>query len=735
MTLRYRTLLAALSLAAAVAWAVETKKWVVSEAQDYDSGEMRNVALSSKGRISLAPAKKLVIDAGAAQLWTVAADGRGNVYAGGADGKIHVSRNGGAATVLAALEGGSVFALTLDAKGDVVAGVSPSGKIYRITAAGQASMIHETKAGYIWALVHDKTGTLYAATGEPGRIVAVTAAGQGRVVLEAGESHVRSLALDGAGNLIAGTEPGGTVIRVNSRGEAFLLLQTSKREVTAVAAGNSGVVYVAASGARTPAAPAAAPTIAIPRPAATPAQTQPSGEQQPGQAQQAQPQRAVAPVTIPGVLAAPAGGSEIYRIEADGEPKSIWSSAREIVYGLAVDAKGTLYAATGNEGRVYRIDSTDEHTRIADLEAPQVTALTSAASGALLAATANPGQVYQLGPSLGADGVVESDVFDAKAFTYWGRLTFDGAASGGTIAIETRSGNGERAQKLWSEWKPLADGRVVSPASRYLGWRATLKAAAGGPSPALSRVEVAYQQKNVPPSTGLVELTPPNHKFSSSSSSLTATATLNLPAIGQSPKDDPPTPTTAPAGTAMMTYDQGWQGARWKASDLNGDTLLYTVEIRGEGESIWKPLKPDLKENRIAFDTVPWTDGKYVLKVTASDKEDNYPGEGLKAETVSEPFIIDNTPPEIAGLTARIEGGKVSVRFSATDALSALMSAEMSVNGGEWIAVKPSTRMTDWLRHDYAAETDKPAAAEITVAVRVYDERDNVAVRKTVIRP
>jgi hypothetical protein len=59
----------------------------------------------------------------------------------------------------------------------------------------------------------------------------------------------------------------------------------------------------------------------------------------------------------------------------------------------------------------------------------------------------------------------------------------------------------------------------------------------------------------------------------------------------------------------------------------------------------------------------------------------------------------------------------------------------MSINGGDWIAVKPSTRMTDSLNHEYAAETEKPAADDITVAVRVYDEHDNVAVRKTVIRP
>ncbi|MBA3974227.1 MAG: hypothetical protein C0504_08435 [Candidatus Solibacter sp.] len=729
MKSRYWIVLAALSLAAA-AWAVETKKWVVSDAAGHEKGDLRNAALSSTGRVTLAPASKLLIDAGAAQVWAVAADARGNVYAAGADGKILVSRGGAAATELATLEGGSIFALTLDAKGGVVAGVSPSGKIYRVTEAGQASVLHETKASYIWALAYGKSGALYAATGEPGQIVAINAAGQSRVLLDAGESHVRSLAIDAAGNVISGTDPAGTVIRVNSKGEAFLLLQTSKREVTAVAAGADGVVYVAASGARSAATTPMTPAV-IPRPAAAGA-APPAPEQPPGQAQQPQAQRVAVPAVLPGALAI--GGSEIYRIEADGEPKQIWSSAREIVYALAVDAKGVLHAATGNEGRVYRIDSADEHTRIADLEAPQATALVALANGAILAATANPGQVHQLGPALAAEAVVESESFDAKAFTYWGRLDWTGAANGGQIAVETRSGNDERARKFWSAWAPLNAGRIASPPARYLGWRVTMKAA-GAASPVLEKVEAVYQQKNVAPTVGPIEMTPPNYKFPAAAGSLAATSTLSLPALGQAAKDDPPSPHTAPAGAATMTFDNGWQGARWKAADLNGDTLLYKVEIRGQGEQVWKLVKDDVKENRIAFETAPWADGRYLLRVTASDRHDNYPGEGLSAVAESEAFVIDNTPPEVAGLTARIEGGKLVVRFSASDALSSLQSAEMSVNGGEWTAVKPSTRMTDSPRHEYAAETAKPDAAEATVAVRVYDERDNVAVRKTVIRP
>jgi hypothetical protein len=142
------------------------------------------------------------------------------------------------------------------------------------------------------------------------------------------------------------------------------------------------------------------------------------------------------------------GGSEIYRIEADGEPHLLWSSAREIVYSLAVDAKGALYAATGNEGRIYRIDSATESTRIADLEAPQATSLVAQPSGALLVATANPGQLHQFGPALAAEGTVESDAFDAKAFTYWGRMSAL-SSQRRQHHNQTRSGRGRR--KFWAE--------------------------------------------------------------------------------------------------------------------------------------------------------------------------------------------------------------------------------------------------------------------------------------------
>jgi sugar lactone lactonase YvrE len=730
----------AAGVAAALAWAVDTRTWTESEAAEFEKGNTTGLALSSRGRLTLAPALATVAEADAAQLWCLAGDAHGHIYAGASDGKVYAVESGGGARLLTKLSGGSIYALALSHDGQLYAAVSPEAKIYRIDAAGNSQVLAALKAHYIWALVPGAMGALYAATGDPGQIVRIGTDGKTSLFFDAGEMHVRSLALDAKGNLVAGTEPGGVVIRVAPSGEGFILHQTGKREVTALAVGSDGTIYAAASGNRSSAGGiSAAPVPVTPQVAPTPAQAAPQQPQPtpvPAAAVTVRPSLAAPPV---GALAAgTVGGSEIWRIAPDGEPVRLWTSARELVYSLAVDGHGALWAATGNDGRIYRIDSQLESTRLADLEPPQVTALLSSATGAVYAATANPGKVYRLGPGLEKEGRIESDLFDGNGFTYWGRLRWEGEANGGSIQLETRSGNIDRAQKNWSPWAavdPAQGGRVASPASRYLAWRATLRPSPSGASPVLSLVEVAYQQKNVAPVVEQVELTPPNYKFPSVTATLSSSNNLTLPPIGQVKRPNAPTPVNEPAGTITMNYDKGWRGARWKASDQNGDTLRFKVEIRGVEEKEWKPLKDDLAENRFSWDSTGFADGRYVLRVTASDAPDNYPGQALTCVAESDPFVIDNTPPAVSGLTARIESGKIVLRLHAADSLTPLFSAEYSLDGGPWTAIRPSTGMTDSLAHDYHAEIEKPAGSESAVAVKVTDSDDNVTVQKVIVRP
>jgi hypothetical protein len=74
------------------------------------------------------------------------------------------------------------------------------------------------------------------------------------------------------------------------------------------------------------------------------------------------------------------------------------------------------------------------------------------------------------------------------------------------------------------------------------------------------------------------------------------------------------------------------------------------------------------------------------------------------------------------------------VAFHVKDALSALAKAEYSLNGGDWIVVEPTTRLTDSREHDYRIELANLPTGEVTLAVRVEDQYGNQAVAKTVLK-
>lgn len=723
------------ALAVCAAYAVETKLWKQSEAADFEKGKIERLALSSDGRLTLAPVWKRVADAETAFVWALMPAPGGAVLAGSGDGKVLRIDAQGKSSVFAELGSGSVHALAAAPGGAVYAALSPEGKIFRIGADGKAALHAQIEPKYVWALIAEADGTLYGATGDPGRVLRIAPNGTASVLFDAGEAHVRSLVRGPQGTWIAGTEPGGVVLRIDAKGQGFVLHQTAKREVTALAVAADGTVYAAAVGARraptAPAAPSVAPAQSTPAPAPAAA-----GQAQP----QAQAQRAPAAAPPPAIgVAAQAAGSDIYRIAPDGEPRLIWTHNSAVVYALALDAKGALIAGTGAEGVIYRIDTPNTFTTLVRAEPQQVTAFAAAPGGGLLAATANPGMVFQLGPEIEKSGTIESEVLDAGAFTYWGRLRHEGEANGGRIRIETRSGNVEDPNRNWSAWQEVAAAsgeRIASPPARFLQYRAVLEAAPTGASPQLRLVEAAYQAKNLPPVIEKIEITPFNYRFPASGSSLTASKSLTLPGLGQAQRrqSSAQQPTATESGSATMNYEKGWIGVRWRALDPNNDGMEAKLEIRGEGEREWKLLKEELRESRYSWDSTAFADGRYRLRVTLSDKPDNYPGRELTAQMEGEEFLIDNTPPEIAELTARAEGNRIVVRFRVKDALSALQYAEVSVNGGDWVDAEPATRITDSLEHTYETTLAKPSGSEFVVAVRAADERDNVAVRKVLLR-
>ncbi|HYZ86232.1 MAG TPA: hypothetical protein VE621_17605, partial [Bryobacteraceae bacterium] len=303
-----------------------------------------------------------------------------------------------------------------------------------------------------------------------------------------------------------------------------------------------------------------------------------------------------------------------------------------------------------------------------------------------------------------------------------GRVATKGAAT-----IETRSGNLERTSTNWSPWAPLNGDRIASPPARFLQYRATLTAPAE-----VSEIELAYEARNVAPSIDLIEITPPNYKFPAPSAGLGISTTLSLPPLGQKKRPSPPSVETTT--TPSMTLARYFIGARWTASDPNNDELEYTVLIRGEREREWKTLKEKIREKYISWDSSAFPDGGYFLSVIVSDAPDNTPDQALSTKKESDRFVIDNTPPKIANLTATRAGKSIHATWSGNDALSNIVRAEYSLNGGDWTLVQPVSRLFDAPNQQFDLNINDVNGTEITLAVRLTDEFDNQSVEKIVVR-
>ena len=716
-----------LALLALPSYASQTRTWTSSDFSDFEKGNLKNLSLRSDGLVTLAPQFREIYDTSSAYLWALARDSKGNLYAGGGPGaKLYRLSAGGEKKTLAELDGLQIPAIAIDAQDRVYAATAPDGKVYRVAPDGKSEVFYDPKAKYIWALAFDKAGDLLVATGDPGAVHRVHPDGRGSVLYQSDETHVRSMAVDAAGNVILGTDPGGLVVRVSPAGEGFVLYQMNKSEVTAVAVARDGSIYAAGVGSKPgpssapPPAPAPSPVAAAP--AGAPLQLHPS----------APPPASMAP-SGSGVSVT---GSDVYRIDPAGNPQRVWSHARDIIYAIAFDAQGRALLASGDKGYIYRIESDVLYTVLVTAPSTQITAFQTGADGALYAATGNVGKIYRVGPDLAREGWLESEVFDAGFFSQWGRLSFEANLNGGRVEFAARSGNLDRPQKNWSPWSAAVTGteggRIAVPAARFIQWRATLTAA-GAPSPELESVDVAYLQRNVPPRIEAIESTPANYKFPAPAILLTPSQTLSLPPIGKPASNAGPS-LSLDSVTPAMQYARGFAGARWAAADDNGDSLIFTVEIRGIHETNWKPLKDKLKEKYLSWDSTAFPDGEYRLRVTASDLLGNPPADALSTSMVSDPFLIDNTPPRIARLAASASDGKLHATWSAIDALSDIQKAEYSLDGGDWTLVAPVTGLSDSHELAYDLTLDRIAPGEHTLAVRVEDDYDNQAVEKAVVR-
>ena len=774
---------AALLLAAGLpAFSQGTKLWTQSRFDEFEKGTPDGVQITSDGKLRSGPVASEVLTTPSSFVWSVATDKDGNVYlaTGSPATVLRVtpenrpgSKSGGNGdsrfVKLFETKALAVQALRVGPDGALYAATMPDGKVYRIKADTSTAVDESTaevvfdlskaeaakddtksteankttdgktdgKAHYIWDMTFDSAGRLYVATGGPGAVYRINVRQSeptAEVFFKSDEQHIRSLAWDKSGNLIAGTDGSGLVYRISPEGKGYVLFSAPRREVTAVTVGADGTIYAADVGDKNhnplPQLPVQSGSVGI-----TISFVQPASMQ-----------AANASTVLP-------EGTEIYALKPNEAPRKIWVGKDEIVYQLAATQDG-LTALTGNRGRIFTIHADGSYSDVAHLEAQQAVSL-AVAPGGWLVGTANTGKLYRLTDATDsgkAEHSYASDVLDAGAMSRWGRVQVEPESRG--YEIWTRTGNVEQPARSdkdwgWSDWQQATGDKIASPAGRYLQWKAVL--AQGG---VLSGMGVNYLPVNSAPVVDDLIVVPG------------ARVTQQMQPAGQ-----PGTVTIAfpaPAANAGVSFDgnaanatQPIQGqkdrtavtVRWAAHDDDGDDLIYDLYLRGDGESVWRPLKKGLTDKVYSFDGASFPDGGYQVKVVASDAPSHTPGSVLTGGMESERFELDTTPPVITGLKA---DGPVSrkckelpcppafpVSFDAKDAASAISHAEYSLDGGPWQYIEPVGGLSDSKEEHYSflvplmpgSDGAPGAGSEIEhlITVRAYDRHDNMATAKVLV--
>jgi hypothetical protein len=674
-------LVAGVVLLSAHAHAVGTRTFTLDTLDEMSGGDLKGVAVGSDGAVRAGWTLGSLPLPDSTACFSTLGLADGSILVGtGPSGKVF--RVAGDQVALHAdTQALAVTALAQAASGTVYAATMPDGKIFKIAQGKAEPFATLPDASHVWALAMDKSRTvLFAATGPTGKVFRIDAAGAVSVYYASDEPHLVSLAAAPTGELYAGSSGKGILYKITGPGRAEVLYDFSGEEVKGIAIGPGGAVWAIANEYGQP------PDIPRRSPGAAHAAAGPSS-----QSMRLKPGKGV-----------------LVRFDAQGRPERMMRHDEFHYMSLALDDEGRPYVGTGADGRVYTVDDAHAVTLVANVDERQVGSL---AAGGLPRNAARPGGAWACASDAavlhrvlsvgGADAVWTSKPLDAGLRARFGRL---GWRATGPLELSTRTGNTEKPDATWSPWSnPLAaPGPITSPAGRFVQVRARWK---GDPKATLTEVTLPFVTENLRPV--ITEVTAA-HK-----SQVPPTREGVVASGGDVPKHD----------TVVRVS--------WRVDNADSDTLRYRIAFRREDQQLWRDvLRPDeiLSKTEYDWDTLAIPEGRYRIRVEASDELANAPDQVLKHALESSTVIVDNSPPEIRDLT--MNGRKLVARL--VDGLGPIARAELAVDGRlDWRPLAPADGIFDTADERLDADVSAlvPPGPHI-VAVRAFDAVGNVAVRE-----
>jgi hypothetical protein len=691
------TLAALLTTGAAAA--TQVKIFETQSQAGFLAGKLRGVSLDALGQMRLAPRATRLTSIGEPFLFAAAAAPKGWVVGTGNSGKVlAVDQHGNVKELLTTAEP-EVFAVWVDADGTVFAGSSPHGKVYRVGVDGKTSVFFDPGQTYIWAITRVADGSLLVATGTEGKLFRVDAKGKGQMIYKSEDTHLRSLLAEKNGGVLIGTAGEGLLLRLGPDGKICTLFEAEEPEVVALTAAPDGSVYAAVD-----ASEASLVDLAKDNAAGVNVPGGAGGQRTQGRGAQAAAQETAAE-------AAPAYGgrrpgaagprSELLRITPQGTIDSIWSFPTETVYALLWE-NDRLWIATGLEGKLYAWSGARIEVE-KDVEERQIVALLPGKPGPVFATT-NAAAFYRVTAGTESRGVYTSAALDAVQVASFGSFRWRGEVpEGAGVSFSFRTGFSAQPDSTWSDWvSPTAreEGHEIPlqslPHGRYVQWRGELRVGERAATPIIYGIELSYRQGNLRPKISAfsalepgqilvpANFNPGNQVYEPAHPTRDGIFTTLEPAA-----------TEEAGGRFKPLWKKGYQTLRWTATDPNEDPLVYDLYFRpsvpGMPESPWLKMTTGVEEDHYTFDALALPDGVYRFRLVASDRQANPADTALNAERISDPVVIDHTPPVLLGVERNGDQIKARVR----DALSPIREAVYSIDGAEWKAARAEDGLLD----------------------------------------
>lgn len=692
---------------------VVPQKWELRSKDDFLEGKFRGISVSDEGFLSLSPREEAVEGPAEEFYLSYLQTSQGTAYLGtGHGGKIYKISGSGKAELYFQVSEMDVYCLAVDRKGNLYAGTSPNGKIYKITASGEGEEFFNPREKYIWDLLFTEEGDLLAAVGETGGVYRISQEGEGLSILKAEQNHILCLKMMRDGSVLAGSGGKGLLYRFSLEGRASVLFESPFEEIKSIALDDRGYIYAAAGGKT------ARPEEDKIKPEEAESGTEITLTVTPesGKTKIAYPSREKQP-------------SALYKVSSQGLARKVWESGEELIYSLSWDQRDQkLVFGTGNKGRVYVLNRQEEISLLLQKDSEQIYSLVPFDSKIFILAN-NPSQLTVLYPEQREKGEYLSQVFDSRTVSSWGRILWRAdVPQGSTLQLQTRSGNSQEPSQTWSDWSPpyqKGEGeQILSPKARYIQYKIIFQTPSAKTSPVVQKVVLFYLQANVEPEITSLKLLPPNQVY------------LKPPPQeeiiwGEDVNIRPESEARDKAKTVVMAKEverKGFQTVLWKASDENGDNLLFSLYIRREEESQWRVLRDKWKEKIYVFDTLTFPDGVYFIKVEASDVLSNPQGTELKSEKVSSPLVIDNSLPVVKNFQAAREKNQLRVTFSAEDSMTPIEEVHYLLRPDAWKIVFPEDGICDSKQESFRLNINLPSQSDNLITLKVKDSHGNMGV-------